>query len=114
MKNLHYLATEIYKVKNGFSPEIIEKFFIFQENNNYNLRNGTHLVNRNIHTVHFGTDTTTDLEPKLRKLVTDEIKNTLSLSVFKSRVKTSTINDCPCRLFKTFVKDLGFEVFPNL
>ena len=114
MKNLHYLATEIYKVKNGFSPEIIEKFFIFQENNNYNLRGGTHLVNRNIHTVHFGTDTATDLEPKIRKLVTDEIKNTLSLSAFKSRAKTSTINDCPCRLFKTFVKYLGFEVFPNL
>ena len=31
MKNLKYLATEIYKVKNGLSPEIMKDVFIFQE-----------------------------------------------------------------------------------
>ena len=57
MNNLQYLATEIWKVKNSFYPEIMKDFFIFQENEHYNLRSGTHLMNRNIHTVHFGTDT---------------------------------------------------------
>ena len=42
MKNLQYLATEIYKVKNSLSPEIMIEIFIFQENENYNLRSGTH------------------------------------------------------------------------
>ena len=41
---------KIYKVKNGLSPEIMKEVFIFQENENYNLRSGTHLTNRNIHT----------------------------------------------------------------
>ena len=37
------------------------------------------------------------------------------LLAFKSRIKTWTTDNCPCRLCKTFVKDLGFiEVFPNL
>ena len=61
MKNLQYLATEIYKVKNCLSPEIMKEVFIFQENENYNLTSGTHLINRNIHTAHFGTDTITNL-----------------------------------------------------
>ena len=56
MKNLQYLATEIYKVKNCLSPEIMKEVFIFQENENYNLGSGTHLMNRNIHTAHFGTN----------------------------------------------------------
>ena len=45
MKNLQYLATEIYKVKNCFSPEIMKQVFIFQENENYNLVSGTYLTN---------------------------------------------------------------------
>ena len=89
--------------------------FIFQENENYNIRSGTHLMNRNIHTVHFGTETITNLGPKIwRKLVPDEIKNVWSLLVFKSRIKTWTTDNYPCRLCKTFVKDLAFsEVFSN-
>ena len=72
-------------------------------------------MNRNIHTVHFGTETITNLGPKIwRKLVPDEIKNVWSLLVFKSRIKTWTTDNYPCRLCKTFVKDLAFsEVFSN-
>ena len=70
----------------------MEEVFIFQENEKYNHRSGTHLTNRNIHTAHFGTDT-----------------------IIKTWIKTWTTNNCPCRLCKTFVKNLGFiEVFPNL
>ena len=115
MKNLQYLATEIYIVKNYLSPEIMKEVFIFHENENYNLRSGTHLMNRNIYAAHFGTDTITNLGPKTWKIVPDEIKNASSLLVFKSRIKTWTTDNCPCRLCKTFVKDFGFiEVFPNL
>ena len=73
MKSLQYLATEVFKVKNCLSPEIMNEVFTVQENENYNLRSATHVTNRNIHTVHFGTDTITNLGPKLWKLVPDEI-----------------------------------------
>ena len=72
MKNLQYLATEIYKVKKCLSPEIMKEVFIFQENENCNFRSVTHLTNRNIYTAHFGTDTRTSLGPKIWKLVPDE------------------------------------------
>ena len=65
MKNLQHLASEICKVKDRLSPEIMKAVFIFQENENYNLKSGTHPMNRNIHTAHFGTDTITNLGPKI-------------------------------------------------
>ena len=77
MKNLQYLATEIYKVKNSLFPEIMKEVFIFQENENYNLRSDTSITNRNIHTAHFGTGTITNLGPKIWKLVPNEIKNAI-------------------------------------
>ena len=39
-----------------------------------------------MHTAHFETDTITNLGPKIWKLVPDEIKNTSSSSVSKSRI----------------------------
>ena len=57
MKNLQYLATEIFKVKNSLSPTTMHEVFNFQENESYNLRKGIHLASRNMHTAHFGTDT---------------------------------------------------------
>ena len=68
MKNLKYLATEIFKVKNGLSFKIMNEDFIFQENENYDLRSGTHLANRNMHTAHFGTDSINNLGPNCGNL----------------------------------------------
>ena len=36
VRNLHYLVTEIYKVKNNTSPEIMRDIVHFQENENGN------------------------------------------------------------------------------
>ena len=38
VRNLNYLVTEVYKIKNNISPEIMREIFHFQENENYNLR----------------------------------------------------------------------------
>ena len=115
MKNLQYLATEIFKVKNGLSPIIMNEFFNFQENESYNLRSGIHLASRNMHTAHFGTDTISSLGPKLWKLIPDKIKHAPTLTVFKAEIKSWTTKNCPCRLCKIFVKDLGFvEICPSL
>ena len=108
MKNLQYLATEIFKVKNGLSPIIMNDVFNFQENENYSLRSGIHLASRDTHTAHFGTDTISSSGLKLWKLIPDKIKHASTLSAFKSKIKSWTINNCPCRLSKIFVKDLGF------
>ena len=115
MKNLQYLATEIFKVKYGLSPIIMNEVFNFQENESYNLRSGINLASRNTHTAHFGTDTISSLGPKLWKLIPDKIKHAPTLTVFKAEIKSWTTNNCPCRLCKIFVKDLGsVEICPSL
>ena len=115
MKHLQHLTTEIFKFKTSLSPIIMNEVFNFQENESYNLRSGIHLASRNMHTAHFGTDTISSLGPKLWKLIPDKIKQASTLSAFKAKIKSWTINNCPCRLCKTFVKDLGFvEVCPSL
>ena len=100
---------------NGLSLMIMNEVFNFQENERYNLRSGIHLASRNMHTAHFGTDTISSLGLKMWKLIPDKIKHASTLSAFKDKVKFWTINNCPCRLCKIFVKDLGFvEVCPSL
>ena len=97
MKYLQNLATKICKVKNDLSRNN-ERVFVFQENENCDIRSDTNLANRNIHTAHFGTNTITSIGPKLWKLVPGEIKNASVLSVSKSSIKTWTTDKCPCRL----------------
>ena len=59
----------------------MNKVFNFQENKSYNLRSGIHLASRNMHTAHFGTDTISNLGPKLWKLITDKIKYASTLLI---------------------------------
>ena len=107
MKNLQHLATEIFKIKNGLSPVIV--------NESYNLRSGIHLASRNMGTAHFGTDVISSLGSKLWNLIPDKIQHASTLSAFKAKIKSGTIKNCPCRLCKIFVKVLGFgEVCPSL
>ena len=115
-KNLQYLATKIYReVKNGGFPIIINEVFNFQENERENLRSGIHLASRNMHTVHFITDTISSSGHKLWKLISDKQKHASTLSAFKAKNKSCTICNCLYRLCKKFVKDLGFvKVYPSL
>ena len=115
MKNLQYLATEIFNVKSGLSPIIINEVFNFQEKERYNLRSGVQLASKNVHIAHFDNDTISSLEPILWKLIPHKIKHASTLSAFKAKIKSWTIKNCPYRLCKIFVKDLGFvEVCPSL
>ena len=65
MRNLQYLATEIFKVKNGSSSTIMNEGFNFQENESYSLRSCIHLASRNMQTAYFDTNTVSSLGPKL-------------------------------------------------
>ena len=93
----------------------MNEVFIFQGNQSSNIRSGTHLAGRSMHIAHFGTDTISSLAPKLWKLIPDKIKDASTLSASKAKIKSWTINNCPYKLCKIFVKVLGFaEVFPSL
>ena len=55
-----------------------------------------------------GLETITYSAPQLWNLVPTEIKDTLSLSIFKEGTKSWYCDNCPCRLCKTCNANVGF------
>ena len=94
-RNLQTLATEIFKVKNDLSPEIMKDVFELKEPA-YNLRsNGNSFLVGNIKTTHYGLQSIRYLAPKIWNLVPDEMKNCGSLYKFKKLINTWKTNKCP-------------------
>ena len=106
-KNVQSLAIEIYKFVNGLSPDIMSKVFQKNENNHYNLRCNNDFYSDNPKTVRYGTESISYLAPKIWSLIPNDIKSSLTLSVFKSKIRKWTPN-FPCRLCKNYVQYVGF------
>ena len=106
-RNLQKLATEMYKVKNGDSPIIMQNIFQ-QIPNYYNLRNNRIWATHNVHTVYNGTESLSFLGPKTWNILPNSLKEATSLKQFKREIRTWEPKGCTCRLCKVYVKDLGF------
>ena len=105
VRNLHYLVTEVYKVKNNIFPDNTRDIFYFQENENYNLRSGNYLASRNMRTTLFGKEAVSNLGAKIWPLLPE---NASSLQVFKNKLNEWKPTGCPCRLCRTHIQHVGF------
>ena len=101
-RNIQNLAIELYKVLNGFSPEIMSTIFPIKENIKYCSKN--RFVTRNIRTVKYGTETIAHLGPKIWDLVHDYIK----CEGFYGENKNWRPSACPCKLRKTYINGVGY------
>ena len=63
----------------------------------------------NVNTVHRGTDALPFLNPKIWKLVPLQIKSCQTLEEFKKKIKSWIPENCPCRLCKTYLHQIGFH-----
>ena len=106
-KNLQVLCIEIYKVRHQLSSNILSEVFKVLDKP-YNFRRNTIFDSRNIHTEHFGIDSLSYLGPKLWSQIPNEIKDSESLNIFKSKIKSWKPSLCPCRLCKIYVPNLGY------
>ena len=106
--NLQQLAIEIFKVKIRIAPIIMNEIFSFAENNTYNLRSGMHLSRVNVHSTQCGTESIGYLGAKIWDLVPVHMKDLKTLSTFKNQIKNWILKDCPCRLCKVYVAQVGF------
>ena len=105
--NIQKLAIEMYKVKNNISPCPIAEF-VSKNDINYNMRVKHDFQRKKHNKVLCGSETLRVLGPKIWDLVPDDIKIASSLSLFKSNIKKWSITNCPCRLCKEFIPQLGF------
>ena len=86
-RNMQCLSIEVYKVKNGLSPVIVNDVFQFGENSAYERRSGNHLQRTNIQTAHFGSKSIKTLGAKIWYLIPVEIKASKSLMIFKKKIR---------------------------
>ena len=106
-RNLQVLVTEMFKIQNKISPEIMNRVFPTAEQN-YTLRNNSNFVSRRINTVHYGSESLSHLGPKLWRILPDEYKQINCLNEFKTKIKSWVPENCPCRLCKRYVQYVGF------
>ena len=106
-RNLQKLAIEMYKVKNGLSPEIMTDIFTLK------TRGNSDFVIPQVTTVNKGIETIRYRGPLTWDLVPDEIKQAESLSIFKDRIKKWKPTGCTCRLCKAYIPGIGYGIMKD-
>ena len=106
-RNLQVLATEIFRIRNNMAPEFLNE--IFQERTlQYNLRRRNPFHIRRVNSVYNGTESLSFLGPKIWNLVPEEIKTSETVDIFKNKIKKWTPENCPCRLCRVYIQNVGF------
>ena len=105
--NIQDLAIELYKVAYGLSPKIMNLVLPLNDHAKYPGENN--FMTRNVKTVSYGTETLAHLGPIIWSIVPMDIKN-FSLSKFINKIRKWKPDKCPCRLCKTYIRNLGFVV----
>ena len=107
-RNLQILATEMFKVYRNISPPIFSEIF-HRRDINYNLRINSDFAMPNVMSVFHGSESISYLGPKIWDIVPFKLKELTSVVVaFKKGIKEWKPKNCPCRLYKKYVSNLGF------
>ena len=96
------------KVKGGIVPKIMTEIFKFQYHS-YNLRKNNRRI---IKSCKYGSETVSNLRVKLWDILPEYNKKAESLQGFKNKIKFWTPLNCPCKLCKTCIANVGlFKYF---
>ena len=106
-RNFQGLMTEIYKVINHIAPPITSSLFEIRENT-HNTRYFQVLSNKSRRTINYGLETICYRKPFLWANLPPDYKLTNSLNIFKRKIKNWKRENCPCRLCKTYVRELSY------
>ena len=107
-RNIHVLATELYKFVNGLSPKLLSDCFKLNNTTVYNTRSRSTFYSRPVRTVLHDTESLFHLGLKIWELVPSDMKNFSSLTVFKKTIKQWKPHTCPCRLCMTYIYQVDF------
>ena len=106
-RNIQALLVEVFKIKNELASPIMEAISN-KRFNTYNLRNFQEFATERKRTVWYGLETLSYHYPQLWSLLPESLKEMNSLSQFKRNIKHWICRDCPCRLCKVYIQNLGF------
>ena len=106
-KNIQTLATEVFKVVNNICPPIMKTFFDFWENK-CNIRKFQERRQQKVRTVRYGLEKALYRAPQLWSLVPADLKSLPNVNLFKSKIKHWECTECPCKLCKTYLRNIGY------
>ena len=86
----------------------MKDIFVEKKNTGYMLRSKDELEPMNIRTVRWGEDTLRYLGCKIWKIVPEDIKKLTSVEQFKKQIRQWVPTNCPCRLCKIYVQNVGY------
>ena len=95
------------KMLNGLYPDIMPDSFETKDNYD-NTCNAPAFSSRNVKTVRYGLQTISYMAPKIWNLVPKEMKQVTTLNEFKAKIKIWKLENCPCRLCRTYLPQIGF------
>ena len=107
-RNLEILATEMIRVHTGSAPDILDELFRLKPPSNYNLKNQLEFTVRPIKTVHYGMNSMAYIEPRMWELLPNNLKRLESVEPFKSKIEGWIPENCPCRICKPYIYQVGF------
>ena len=107
-RNLQILATEMYKIKNDLSPLIVTELFEQRNEQHYDLRKNSQFTIPPIRTVYHGSESISFVGPKIWNILPDRLKNVNTIEAFKMQIKKWNPENCPCRLCKVYIQNVGF------
>ena len=106
-QNIPSLAIEMYKAVNNLPRGNLSEFFV-RNNHNYNLRSRSELTVPSINTVFKGQNSISYFGSIIWNSIPVELREINPFQVFKSEMKPWRPTNCPCRLCKKYIKNLGF------
>ena len=105
---MHELAIEMFKVYTKTSPDIMREVFQIKHQEHYFLRNQRDFVIRTVKWVNYGLESIWFSGPKIWESLPNNLKNKESIDSFKIAIKEWKPESCPCRLFKTYLQNIGY------
>ena len=115
-QNIQTLAIEMFKIYNRFSQIAFLDLFnqYNNEDNFYSLRSQPDFQIPRINTTLKGAESVRYFGPVIWNSIPVEIRNIKNFETFKTEIRKWKPIKCPCRLCKTYVKDLGFVSLSEL
>ena len=111
-RNIQTLMVEIYKIKNKLNPAIMG-FMFERRNNTYNFINFPEFATKRKRTVKMDLETLNYRSPQLLSILPENLRQVNSLGQFKESVRKKDYIDCPCRLCKLYLSNIGFLYIYN-
>ena len=98
----------MFKISKNEAPPQMYEIFKLKDQPQYNLRYNSLFSGPLVTSVYKGTESLSFLGPKLWDILPDTYKDIPDLNSFKVALKKWRPANCPCRICKVYITNVGF------